>query len=71
MLVLNADMLLTVDNLLLIFQSGHPRILVYDGTPTFLFGVLFAKGSYSLGPGGCSADLLLAKLLQSDAAGCL
>lgn len=48
--MLNADMLLNFDNLLLIFQSGHSRIPVYEGTPDCIFGVLFAKDLILLDP---------------------
>lgn len=51
--MLNADMLLNFDNLSLIFQSGHSRIPVYEGTPDQIFGVLFAKDLILLDPEDC------------------
>jgi CBS domain containing-hemolysin-like protein len=47
---LNADMRLNFDNMMLIFQSGHSRIPVYDGKADCIFGVLFAKDLILLDP---------------------
>lgn len=48
--MLSADMSLNFDNMLLIFQSGHSRIPVYDESKENIYGVLFAKDLILLDP---------------------